>query len=223
MNGYYLNQATPYFRPFKKTKRVLDEYDGIRRVRSALDKCLRENSPKCSPNMQSKINDSDKLFERQSSSDQLSDDGENIPSASEISNVEDGRVLPSVEVQSSRSITPASTMSSGVDRITELLDKMNSFGRHPTPDQKYNRFVAERRELRDREIALQEEVRIRNLARLCSREHIEEQARRRLQLIGIHVPLPKPKIKDEFPIPKFTLHHNNLEVMIEKFLPDSLP
>ncbi|VDO28925.1 unnamed protein product [Haemonchus placei] len=51
--------------------------------------------------------------------------------------------------------------------------------------------------MRDREIALQEEVRIRGLARIATREKIEEQARRRLELIGIRPPAPKPKLKDE--------------------------
>ncbi|WKY00578.1 hypothetical protein Q1695_014981 [Nippostrongylus brasiliensis] len=106
---------------------------------------------------------------------------------------------PSSEKPSSRSDTPMSTQSSGIDRITELLDKFDSFGRRPTPQHKYNRFVAERRELRDREIALKEEVRIRNQARQVNRELIEEKTRQRLELIGIRVPAPKPKVKDEFP------------------------
>uniref|UniRef100_A0A183FV24 ULP_PROTEASE domain-containing protein n=1 Tax=Heligmosomoides polygyrus TaxID=6339 RepID=A0A183FV24_HELPZ len=45
---------------------------------------------------------------------------------------------------------------------------------------------------------LQEEVRIRSTARFAKRELIEEQTRRKLELIGIRVPAPKPKVKDEF-------------------------
>ncbi|KAK6015563.1 hypothetical protein OSTOST_19012 [Ostertagia ostertagi] len=141
--------------------------------------------------------DAVRSIERQSSSEQPSEDGDNAASLSGSVITDDAS--GAIERQSSRSITPMSTQSSGVDRLTELLEKLNSFGQRPTPEQKYNRFIAERRELRDREIALQEEVRIRGLARLASREQIEEQARRRLELIGIRPPAPKPKVKDEFP------------------------
>ncbi|PIO67686.1 Ulp1 protease family, catalytic domain protein [Teladorsagia circumcincta] len=184
-------------RPFRTTKRVIDGYDGIRRVRNVLDKYGKQKSSRISADSSYRPDDAVRSIERQSSSDQPSEDGDNAASVSGSAVTDD--VSGAIERQSSRSMTPMSTQSSGVDRLTELLEKLNSFGQRPTPEQKYSRFVAERRELRDREIALKEEVRIRGLARQASREQIEEQARRRLELIGIRPPAPKPKVKDEFP------------------------
>lgn len=189
-------------KPFRCSRRALDTHEGVRRVSRALDKYgLKSSKSRKSQEREGK-DGTERAIERQSSSEQPSEDGDNVVSLSGSSGVGDVRPNGASESQGSRSITPMSMQSSGVERITELLDKLNSFGQLPTPQQKYNRFVAERRELRDREIALQEEVRIRSTARFAKRELIEEQTRRKLELIGIRVPAPKPKVKDEFePLP----------------------
>nr|CDJ87010.1 U box and Pre-mRNA-splicing factor 19 and WD40 repeat and Peptidase C48 domain containing protein [Haemonchus contortus] len=193
----FVGEAIDKRKPFRASRKVIDGYDGIRRVRSVLDKYVKHKSSSRNVDSKSRPDGAAKSIERQSSSEHPSDESDNVSSVS--GSVVTDKASEAIEQQSSRSVTPMSTQSSGVDRLAELLEKLNSFGQHPTPEQKYNRFIAERRELRDREIALQEEVRIRGLARIATREQIEEQARRRLELIGIRPPAPKPKLKDEFP------------------------
>ncbi|KAJ1346950.1 hypothetical protein KIN20_001885 [Parelaphostrongylus tenuis] len=197
-NNSSFHVTADWTKPFRKTRRKIDRYDGINRVRSVLDKCLQKNSSEKKRDEQNTTKDLDRSFERQSSSEQISEAGDNASSLLEASSGENC-VHSSSEVQSSGSSTPLTEFSAAVERLRDLLESLNDVGQPPTPNEKYERFVAEREALRKKEIALQEEVRIRNLARHGRREDIQEQTRRRLELVGIRPPAPKPRIKDEFP------------------------
>ncbi|VDK60342.1 unnamed protein product [Cylicostephanus goldi] len=201
-NGFQSSLTMDKRKPFRKSRRVEDSLDAKVRIRRVLENIERKKYEKKKLHEgegESETTKANKSFERQSSSEQPSENGESEHSLAGSSRTDDVRVETESEYQSSRSETPMSTRSSGVEKLTELLSRMNTISQHPTPRSIYQRFKDELREKSEKEFALREEIRIRSLAGLYRREVAEEEIRKNLEIIGIRVPARKPKVKDEFP------------------------
>ncbi|KIH54406.1 hypothetical protein ANCDUO_15448, partial [Ancylostoma duodenale] len=198
-NGSLLNETIDKRKPFRKSRRVEDSLDARIRIRRVLDKIEKKKHERRKEQEKDETADSNKSFERQSSSEQQSENDDNEQSLASYSGTDDARIVTESEYQSSRSETPMSSRSGGIEKLTELLSRMNTITQRPTPHTIYERFKDELREKTEREIALKEEIRIRNLAGLYRRETAEEDIRKNLEIVGIRVPPRKPKVKDEFP------------------------
>ncbi|KAL6728291.1 hypothetical protein Aduo_010076 [Ancylostoma duodenale] len=198
-NGSLLNETMDKRKPFRKSRRVEDSLDARIRIRRVLDKIEKKKHERRKQQEKDETADSNKSFERQSSSEQQSENDDNEQSLASYSGTDDARIVTESEYQSSRSETPMSSRSGGIEKLTELLSRMNTITQRPTPHTIYERFKDELREKTEREIALKEEIRIRNLAGLYRRETAEEDIRKNLEIVGIRVPPRKPKVKDEFP------------------------
>ncbi|VDM66843.1 unnamed protein product [Strongylus vulgaris] len=201
-NGTLLEMPMDKRKPFRKSRRVEGSLDARVRIRKVLDNIERKKYEKRKEHErveEGEVTDSNKSFERQSSSEQPSEIGDSEQSVAGSSRTDDIPVETESECQSSRSETPMSSRSSGVEKLTELLSRMNTVSQKPTPRTIYERFKDELREKTEKEFALREEIRIRNLAGLYRREIAEEEIRKNLEIVGIRVPARKPKVKDEFP------------------------
>ncbi|KHJ80205.1 hypothetical protein OESDEN_20124 [Oesophagostomum dentatum] len=198
-NGAALDVSVDKRKPFRKSRRVEDALDARLRVRKVLDKLEKQKSERRKQGGEDEEGSLNKSFERQSSSEQPSENGDSVQSIASSNEAEEAEIVTESERQSSRSQTPMSSQSTGVERLAELLSKMNTITQRPTPHTIYERFKDELREKTVRQNALKEEIRLRNLAGLYRREIAEEDIRKNLELVGIRVPARKPKVKDEFP------------------------
>ncbi|KAK6052761.1 hypothetical protein COOONC_09732, partial [Cooperia oncophora] len=69
-------------RPFRATRRMVDEYDSLRRVRNVLDKYGKHKSSRKAVDSSAHPDEVARVVERQSSSEQASEDGDNAASLS---------------------------------------------------------------------------------------------------------------------------------------------